>query len=257
MQPLIKDIEKLEVEGIRVNFCGVDTIFIGTLATISGDNLASHQIGGFRQCFSSGKICRHCLVDYKNMHKHASEENCLLRTAAVHSSHLASIKKDETQRKTYGINGESVFSDLSSFSVTECLPPDIMHDILEGLCPINIRIVLQSLVRDTKLTVKIINERMDMFVFSKHDMLTKPVHLPEKFMSTGKIIGSASQNWCFFRNLPFFVGDFVKVNVVSGEWPDYWQLHLLCRAICKIVFAPQIQIEWLVLSCTVEINIKR
>lgn len=245
MKPLITDIQWLETEGLKVNFCGADTIFKGTVATISGDNLAIHEIGGFRQCFSSGKMCRHCLIDSKNLHKYVSEEKSVLRTAEVHAGHLASIKKDKTQIKTYGVKGDSVFNSLKFFSVTQCLPPDIMHDVLEGLCPINIRIVLQSLIQNTGLTIKVVNERLDSFVYSKHDVLTKPVHLQDDFMSTGKIVGSASQNWCFFRNLPFLIGDFIEVNQNTGECYDYWQLHLLCREICKVIFSPQIQEEWL------------
>ena len=34
----------------------------GDIATISADNLGSHQIGGFREVFNSDRICRNCMV---------------------------------------------------------------------------------------------------------------------------------------------------------------------------------------------------
>jgi len=76
MTPLLSDIKVLETKGITVNFCGSSTVFRGSIATISADNLASHEIGGFRQSFSSGKICRHCLADYDNLSHYVSEESC-------------------------------------------------------------------------------------------------------------------------------------------------------------------------------------
>jgi len=61
MMPLLKDLKILETVGITVQFCGSASTFKGTVATTSADNLASHQIGGFRQTFSSGKISKTAL----------------------------------------------------------------------------------------------------------------------------------------------------------------------------------------------------
>jgi hypothetical protein len=63
-KPLIRDIQILETEGLTLHFNGALYKLKGSIATVSGDNLASHQIGGFRQSFSSGKCCRYCLADY-------------------------------------------------------------------------------------------------------------------------------------------------------------------------------------------------
>jgi len=43
----------------------------------------------------------------------------------------------------------------------------------------------------------------------------------------------------FFRNLPFLID-------VADTESEYWQLHLICRDICRIVFAPVIRKEWLI-----------
>jgi hypothetical protein len=154
LKPLIDDMKTLETEGIMIKFAGMDTVLKGSIATISADNLASHQIGGFRQTFSSGKICRYCLADYETLNCFRTEENCVIRTAEGHVSHLAAIDQDDSCKRTYGVQCKSVFSDLTYFSVVESLPPDAMHDILEGLCPINVKIVLQYLIRNKKLNTK-------------------------------------------------------------------------------------------------------
>lgn len=177
----------------------------------------------------------------------STEENCVIRTPEVHASHLAAIDKDESCKRTYGVQGKCVFADLTYVSVVESLPPDAMHDIMEGLCAINVKIVLQYLIRHKKLTAKTSNDRLDWFAFAKCDAATKPTHLPDDFASRGRIIGSAnsaSQNWCLFRNLPFVVGD--CVTVTEDDIPDFWRLHLLAREIFKIVFAPVVRKEWLI-----------
>jgi hypothetical protein len=119
-----------------------------------------------------------------------------------------------------------------------------MHDTLEGLCPINVKIVLQYLIRNKKLTAKTSNDRLDWFASAKCDAATKPPYLPDDFASRGRLIGSASQNWCLFRNLPFLVGD--CVTVAEDDIPDFWRLHLLAHEICKIVLAPVVRKEWLI-----------
>lgn len=244
MDPLIADVKKLESEGVTIKLHEDETKCRGSIATISADNLASHQIGGFRETFSSGKVCRYCLVDYSSLADHTTEENCVIRTPEVHENHVRAVQSDKRLVKTYGVKGCSVFDSISNFSTTECLPADVMHDVLESLCPINVRIVLCCLIKDGKLTTKTFNDRLDMFVFSRCDSAAKPPHISDDFLTKGRLSGSASQNWCLFRNLPFLVYDCLDVSV-DGEFPEYWQLHLLARQICSIVFAPEIQREWL------------
>lgn len=203
LEPLIADLKVLESDGICVQSCDSEYRVRGSLATISADNLGSHQVGGFRQTFSSGKMCRFCMIDFENLSQHVTEEHCVLRTADRHASHLDGISVDPTLCSTYGVKNASPFNELTYFSVTESLPPDAMHDILEGLCPINVCFVLQCLIKSGKLTAKRFNEKLDLFAFSQSDMATKPPHVPDDIASRGKLACSASQNWCLFRNLPF------------------------------------------------------
>ena len=240
LKPLMDDISQLETNGISVKLCDDLIRLRGAVATISADNLGSHQIGGFRQTFSSGKICRFCTTDYKDIAQHVTEEMCFIRTADAHASHLDGIMNDETLCTTYGIKTVSPFASLTFFSVTESLPPDAMHDILEGLCPLNVQFVLLCLIKEKKLNAKSFNDKLDLFAFSKCDLTSKPSHIPDDFVSRGKLICSASQNWCLFRNLPFLLQDIVDLDA------KYWILHLLCREICRIVFAPVIVKEWLI-----------
>jgi len=65
LQCLAEDIQMLEDKGIQVTVDGNSEVFLGSFATLSADNLASHEIEGFRCCFSSGRICRFCMVCWR------------------------------------------------------------------------------------------------------------------------------------------------------------------------------------------------
>ena len=46
---------------------GREYTFRGTLALVSGDNLASHYLGGYKSLSSALRKCRHCMAVTANM----------------------------------------------------------------------------------------------------------------------------------------------------------------------------------------------
>ena len=61
--PLVKDLKNLEVSGIDLSD---GTVYKGTVCAIAGDNLGSHNLGGFVENFSrSINFCRYCEIDRK------------------------------------------------------------------------------------------------------------------------------------------------------------------------------------------------
>ena len=69
LDPLIADVKSLETDGIVIYDIhnGKDCQVFGTIATVSADNLGAHDLGGFRKCFSSGRICRYCMCLYDEL----------------------------------------------------------------------------------------------------------------------------------------------------------------------------------------------
>ena len=66
------------------------------------------------------------------------------------------------------------------------LPPDVMHDVFEGVAVVELKCMLQYMVQDRKLfTVTYLNERILHFPFGYVDVRSKPNPLPENvFTST-------------------------------------------------------------------------
>jgi len=114
--------------------------------TLSGDNLSMHGIGGFSS-FSSGRVCRHCTIFYNNLTVTRSEEDCVVRTRAVHKFQVQFVLADSGLKSVYGVTGECCLSCLHYFDPVSCLPPDVMHDLLEGFMPYVVELVVKTLVR--------------------------------------------------------------------------------------------------------------
>jgi len=238
---LVMELKLLETDGVLVEANGIKVQVFASMATLSGDNLASHQLGGFRMCFNSGRICRHCMVCYDNIGKHFSETDAcfpVLRTSAGHVSHVKSVLVDRSLSSVYGVAGLSALHSLNSFNPVTCLPPDCMHDVLEGVVPLCLTSVLRTLICNQVISVGLVNDRLLRMKLTSSDRVNAPPLLPQNFPAKG-LLGTASQIWIFLRILPFVIGDLV------AEDNEVWEVYLLLRHICDIVFAPAVHETWL------------
>jgi hypothetical protein len=239
LEPLLNDIKTLETEGIAVELDGVSKRLFGTIVTVSGDNLTSHALGGFQSCFTSGRVCRYCMATKLSLTDTYSEAGCTLRTPEGHVYHVEGIKVDKGLSSVYGVVGASPFSDLTLFNPVTFFPPDVMHDVLEGLMVVNVGVVLNKLVLQKLVSIKQFNDRLRSFKFGSADS-DKFGPLPLDFISKRKqISGKAVEKWSLFRLLPLLVADLVP------QGADFWHLHLLCRQLCEIVMAPTVDPDWL------------
>lgn len=72
-QPLIRDIQVLEEEGLYVQKLG--TSVKGSVLYVSADNLGAHSVAGFQESFNVDKFCRFCLASRKDI-DFKSERGC-------------------------------------------------------------------------------------------------------------------------------------------------------------------------------------
>jgi len=239
LSPLIADICHLETTGIDIALKTQTKHVFGSLATVSADNLASHEIGGFRKCFSSGRVCRFCMINYTDLSKYYSETQDnfpALRVTKTHKKHVDAVCSDPSLASAYGVSGEAAFHHLDSFDATHSLPPDCMHDILEGVIPITLRMCLRGLIKSKFFTVKTLNERLRRFHFGSTDSANVPPAISETFQNNN-ISGSASQKFNLFRNLAFIIGDLVDHN------SKFWQLYILCRRVVEAILSPAVRVH--------------
>ena len=141
----VEDLNALIVDGLSVDIgCEVRHYNIALLAFIA-DNLAPHQLGGFKESMSFAfRICRSCMATKNHSQIHFKESNFILRNTELHC--LQCSKLEGSMRDHYsvsfGINRRSILNDIRHFSVATNMPHDVMHDLFEGVFPLELKAML-------------------------------------------------------------------------------------------------------------------
>ena len=84
---------------------------------------------------------------------------------------------------TYGVNQDSILNRLSHYHVTSGLPPDVMHDLLEGVAVVELKCMLTKFSQNYNLSLNLLNDRIDNFPYGFPDTKTKPLKLPASYSS--------------------------------------------------------------------------
>ena len=238
LQPFVRDLNILATTGLEVNICGGVRKFKGALIAFLADNLASNDLGGFKKSFSfSFRSCRACLVTRDTLSNGFVSGAFDLRT---HENHVKQVEllngpASSHYSKTYGINRKSEIMNVKYYSMFGGgLPHDAMHDIFEGLAPLEIKKLLSHYIKECRFfTLNDYNDRLLNFNFGYSDN-DKPVPILSKTLySDDKALrSSSSQMITLVRILPFLIGDKIDQN------DPHWECFLLLRKIVDIVLSP-------------------
>ena len=236
LQPFVIELNQLSTSGIEVNGC----TYKGTLVAFLADNLASHTIGGFKQSMSFARhICRSCMTTKEDACKNFFEEDFVLRTPQQHEAMCLEVINDTSSAGEksieYGINERSVLNDVVGFSVIGGLCHDVMHDLLEGVLPYELRLLLQHMFNAKYITLAQYNDRVTSFDYGYTELSSKPNELsPRCFLEQLKLRYSASEMLLLARVLPFIIGDKVP------EDDEHYNCFLQLLKVLQIVLSPTI-----------------
>jgi len=232
-EPIVNELNLLSVDGFTVKKGDVSTKYLAALATVSGDNLSVHHVAGFQTHFNSGRVCRHCMVSYSEMSESFDAEHFVIRNRAAHDCHLTASSENTANNNLHGVHHECPLAKLDYFDVCSSFPPDIMHDLLEGVIPKTLQKIISRIMHDKKIALAAINARLNQVSRGTSD---RPNEFnPRNFFTNGTIVGSASQKWRLFLLLPQILGPYVE----SGN--NIWEIYILLREITDMVFAPSVQ----------------
>ena len=238
LQPFIQDLKVLATEGVTVMIRGEDRTFKGGLLLCLGDNLGSNTLGGFKQSFSfSHRFCRTCYITNDSYKSVSNPSKLELRCddKHLHECNLLSGPLREHYSKTYGINRRSVLLDIPYYSMFNGgLCHDIMHDILEGVAPLEMSLVLRHcIVLEKFITLEDYNYRLTHFDFNYTEMSKPPPITTRSITADGKPLRiSASQSLLLIRILPFLIGDVIPIS------DENWKCFMLLVKIVDIVICP-------------------
>uniref|UniRef100_A0A1X7V448 Uncharacterized protein n=1 Tax=Amphimedon queenslandica TaxID=400682 RepID=A0A1X7V448_AMPQE len=172
------DIKKLENDGIIFNW----HLFKGTISLVSGDNLASNYLGGFKSPLGSFRNCQQCM------------------------------STDDTMK-------------------TQGMVPDVIHDVLEGVAPYEVKEMLKVFVGSGTFRLDDLNAFIANFPYPDVHSNCKPSCISQTtYHSNDNKI--AIQMWVLMRYLPIIIGDKVPVN------DPYWDNFLTLLRIMDYILAP-------------------
>ena len=231
LEPLIQDLKILETNGIDVPY--FDEPLYGTVAQVTGDNLGLHTLLGYVQSFSANYFCRFCLADKDTCQNVFSDDDgsIILRCKELHLQHCNSIEEDPTLPSSFGVKQKCLLNELKYFSVSDNYAVDIMHDVLEGVAQLEIKLLLGYFMENDIVPQQDIYNRIYSFNYGFMERKNRPTRL--NLEQAGNGIGlNAIQTLCLIRNMPLIFGD------VINEDDQHWQLLLLLLQIINIIFAP-------------------
>ena len=230
--PFIDDLKTLYCDGVTVSITGNDMTFYGGLLAFLADNLAAHQLGGFKLSMSFAlRVCRTCMITPESLQTCFSESNCTLRTVDSHFEQCSLLEGTmETHHSvSYGVTRLSILEEVPGFSVIHGLPHDIMHDLYEGVVPLHLKLLIGHFLESKFFTTNELNDRINNFDFIN----SKPsLFDPKLFKSDGSIRQSASQMISLAHNFPILIGDKVP------EYDQHWYCFLILLKICSVAIAP-------------------
>ncbi|XP_049333152.1 uncharacterized protein LOC125804583 isoform X1 [Astyanax mexicanus] len=231
LEPLIKDLTVLEQYGIFVTKLG--RTVKGTVQSVVADNLGAHSIAGFVENFSGSYVCRFCTAEKSEFQANEVRSGTFtLRTKEVHADHLRIL--DENQLDSYcGVKSNCTLSKhLTYFNVTTGFPPDIVHDLFEGIVPFELALCLSVFVKKKYFTLCALNEIISSFNFKWADKANRPHPVALNFGTKKTVGGNAHENWSLIRFLPLLIG-----QSVPCEEPA-WQILTDLKDIVDLVVSP-------------------
>lgn len=119
-----------------------------------------------------------------------------------------------------------------------CLPQDIMHFLLEGVAPWELRLLLRAFVKDKMSSLQTLNKRIQDFGYGYLDRKATPSQISSTVIQgEGKINQTSIQMWVLIRYLPLVLGDLIPDD--DCKWSCFLTLH----EITEILTAPVVSTD--------------
>ncbi|CAF1453608.1 unnamed protein product [Adineta steineri] len=234
--PIVADLNALQIDGIFIPTLQTHLHFAFTVVT--GDHLASNDIGGFQKIFNTGEFCRHCHVNYNQKLVPLNEITHRRRIQDQHNNLVQQVTNLNNNVTLHGVVGASPLVNLIGFHAVTSLPNDPMHDFNEGVCGQLIMAMLKEASTKRLLTYGDIENRLLAFEYGDNDKSNKPPILRKKHLKKGKIVGTASQKMLFFKLFPIIFYDFI-------DQLETKEIYICLREIVSLVFACSFRKSWL------------
>ena len=235
LEPLLKDIKCLEQEGIFVEVVG--QFVKSTVYCVCADNLGAHGLAGFSESFNVENFCRFCLIS-RGQIATTEVNDFQLRSVDQHNLFLEELKQGGNLKSVKGVKSECVLGKhLLFFHPITGFPPDLLHDLLEGVIPVELSLCLKNLISKRFITFDELNDCITSFPYKYEDKVNKPHKIPKASFEKGTVGGNGHENWTLLRLLPFVIGHKIP------EQEPAWVILMDLKEILDIVVSSRLSEE--------------
>lgn len=155
------------------------------------------------QSFSVEYYCRFCTGKSSDIQLYSVASGAFTLSKELHQVHVKQAQ--DTGTGCCGVKRECVFTkNLSHFHVIFGYPPDLAHDVFEGIIPVELAHCLTVLISKKFFTLADLNNAILKFPYKWEDKTNRPHVVSQTFSSTKTVGGNAHENWSLLRFLPFF-----------------------------------------------------
>lgn len=147
LKVMTDDFLKLETIGVPINFTDHIEYIKGSIVFVTGDNLGSHQIGGFVENFSLAEfLCRFCLFTKTDL-RNGDLVSKTFRTVENYNADSLNVPTAGTKLNYNGIKINLILNKLNYFHVcSPGLPPCAAHDLFEGCFSEDMNLIIKYFI---------------------------------------------------------------------------------------------------------------
>jgi hypothetical protein len=137
LRPLIQELKILESDGMWLTVDGNEINVRVLISCLTGDNLFLNSVLGFTESFVANYPCRHCTLPRAAFQTVFAEDDSTVRTRESYDTDVEKHIVNET-----GIKFASPLNQLTNFHACENFIQDVMHDMLEGVCKYDMKLII-------------------------------------------------------------------------------------------------------------------
>ena len=129
------------------------------------------------------------------------------------------VTEDDENRgpeELFGVKHKCPLNILRAFHCTSGFPPDILHDVFEGVVSEDLLGVIRILKVKKWFSIQDYNGVLKSLNYKSYEGSDIPENVPES-MKVKKLIGKTVSNWTHVRNFPLIIRNFVK-KMTSLLW---------------------------------------
>lgn len=245
LQDFVATMNELSSAGISIQLQERDIRIYGCLLAFLGDNLACHNIAGFKESFSPNvrHACRRCNARTSNFSNIFLHNESPLRTDSEIQSQVQQLLRTENIMErnelsaSCGIKGPSVLSLIAGFSLCDDLLFDPMHILLEGVVPKEISLFLYHQIHNLhNFSRRQLNDCLSNFHF---DASVSSSDYPRSFDATLSLVSSASATAVLMLHLPLMLDSIVSLKQLG---PTFECFILVCQ-VTQLILSPVLSVE--------------